>query len=337
MKKTTKILAVILAMITLMSFFSIMSGAINSKSSAKELLDYYEDCIIKTSAKEDIIKSRNFYKDQYTPDFSSLKGEDLEDTKVYFEEESPYNTFWYEMEYDAYFYGDAYGKDYDGRSEFIDYFSIKRDIRNFNLKFKKSEYSKEKNGDVNIVFTYIYPDYYTDEESHDAVLTYNIVISKDGYLKSYSEKTVTEFYEYSVNGNSYKITWKMLDIYKFSYKKVAVKDIKLSEEKIVLKKDEYMDVTPIIKPSDATFKDVYIYIDYEVADYYIYSDGTIEVSAMGPGETVMEVYTYDGDLCATCEVVVEYTFFERIGYFFETLFEDIRLFFEELSYGSEEY
>ena len=86
MKKTTKFLAVVLAMITMLSSFSIMSSAISSKSTAKELLDYYEDCIIKISAKEDIIKAESTYKTKEIADYSTLKGEDLEATKAENEE-----------------------------------------------------------------------------------------------------------------------------------------------------------------------------------------------------------------------------------------------------------
>lgn len=64
MKKTTKIFSIISAVIVLMSSFSVMSGAINGKSSAKELLDYYEDCIIKTSAKEDAVRASETYKNE---------------------------------------------------------------------------------------------------------------------------------------------------------------------------------------------------------------------------------------------------------------------------------
>jgi len=81
MKKITKILALFMTAIVLMSSFSIMSGAISSKSSAKELLDYYENCIITTSAKEDVVKANEVYKVRSTANYSSLQGEDLEATK----------------------------------------------------------------------------------------------------------------------------------------------------------------------------------------------------------------------------------------------------------------
>ncbi len=334
MKKTTKILAVILAMITLMSSFSIMSGAINSKSSAKELLDYYEDCIIKTSAKEDVVMAKNVYKYKATADYSSLKGKDLEETKKDNEEWEYCTGKWETSKYNLYYFCDSHGLDYDGRSEFVDAFSIKRDIRAYELKFKSAKYSKADNGDVTLKFVYTYTD---DYMSGKATMTYTVKINKNGYLKSHAINDVYSYEEYSIEENPYKVKAERVDESTFTYSKVDAKSIELSENEVNLGKDGECTVTATVKPGNATFKDVYCVSDnWEVADAYVDENGEINIYAMGPGETTVDVFAYSGDVVETINVEVKYTFFENIAYFFESLTWKIQDFFWNLFYGYEE-
>ena len=334
MKKTTKILAVILAMITLMSSFSIMSGAINSKSSAKELLNYYEDCLIKTSAKEDIIQGKYIWKTKETADYSPLKGKDLEETKA---ENEIWNSFtgeWVEDTYNKYYHGDAYKEYYwEGRSEFIDFFSIKRDIRRYGLEFKSAKYSKAKNGDVTLEFVYL-----SGYEDVDITRTYTVKIDKNNYVKSYSIKRFENNTYPSVEGTRYPVTYESVDTYSFVYNKVKVKDIELSENRIVLGKDEECYITATVKPDNATYKGVYTSddIDTYVANCGVFDEGVIQVWANGEGETSFEVYAYGGEAIATVEVVVEYTIFERVAELFENLYYDIYWFFYDLFIGFED-
>jgi len=334
MKKTTKILAVILAMITLMSSFSVMSGAINGKSSAKELLNYYEDCIIKTSAKEDAIKAKNTYKYKDTPDYSSLKGEDLKETKKQNEEWGVCTGKWEKSTYECYYFGDSYGLEYEGRSEFVDFFSIKRDIRRFELKFKSAKYSKAENGDVTLNFVYTYTDEYMLGK---ATRAYTVKISKGGYLKSHTVEEVYTVERFSLEENPYTVKTECIETYSFTYNKVDAKSIELSENNVVLGKDEEYIVTATVKPGNATFKDVYIEsADWEVADAYVDENGEIYIYAMGPGKTTIDVCAYSGGVVETIEVEVKYTFFENIAYFFESLTWKIRDFFWNLIYGYED-
>lgn len=339
MKKFTKVLALFLTVIVLMSSFSIMSGAISAKSSAKELLDYYEDCIIKTSAKEDVVKVENNYKGRETADYSSLKGEDLETTKADNEEWGYYTGEWTEDNYSLYFYCDAYEDYYwEGRSEFVDYFSIKRDIRRMGLKFKSYKYSEAKNGDVTVTFVYTY----TDEvvENYTSTWTYTVKINKSGYLKSYSVKKVSNNVEYSFEDNLYKVTHESIDTYTFVYNKVKVKSIELSENRVVLGRDEEYVITVEVGPENATYKDCYINwdaTDIDVADCYgVDDDGTLTVHANGPGTTSFDVCAYGGDVVKTVEVVVEYSVIDYIAEFFANTLNEIRWFFMDLFYGFEE-
>ncbi len=347
MKKTTKLLAVILALITLMSSFSIMSGAISSTSSAKELLDYYENCIITTSAKEDIIKADTAYKSRDIADYSALKGEDLEATKKDNEDWEIYTGKWDGYTGVQYFHGDAYEDWYfDGRSEFIDYFSIKRDIRRYELKFRSAKYSKADNGDVTLTFNYLYGYDTEDVET----IRYTAVINGNGYLKSFNKKTVGDFTVESVEFNPYTVKYEAVDTYNFVYNKVDAEAIEVPEKTIVLGKDEEYKLDVTIKPHNATFKDAYIDAensDWDVADWYEDEKGAFYIYAVGPGKTTFDICTYSGDVVETVEVIVEFTFFERITHFFtnlrneitwffEGIFDEITWFFEDLFY-TEDY
>ncbi len=335
MKKITKALALFLTVIVMLSSFGIMSGAISSKSTAKELLDYYEDCIITTSAKEDVVKTNEVYKYKDYADYSSLKGEDLEATKADNEEWEMFENKWYEDSWTTYFFCDAYEEYYsEGRSHFIDYFSIKRDIRRYALDFESVKYSEAQNGDVTITFVYDYND--EVDENYTSTWTYTVKINKNGYLKSYSIKVASKDTEYSIENNPYTVTYERVDTFSFVYSKVDVKDIELSENDIVLGKDEECYVTVTIKPDDATFKDIYINydsMDWDIADCYVEEDGSILVYAMGPGETTFDVCSYTGGVIETVKVTVEYTFFERIIDFFADVIYEIRWFFFTVFFG----
>lgn len=325
MKKTTKILALLMSVIVLMSSFSILTGAVSAKSSAKELLDYYENCIIKTSAKEDIVKADETYRVKSTADYSSLKGEDLEKTKEENEIFGYGDGMWHEEKITDFYYCDAY-KDYywEGRSEFVDCFSIKRDIRRSDLKFKSVKYSEADNGDITLVFVYLS----TFEGGTPTTWTYTLKIGKNNYLKSYSINRSEIFVEYSPGGNPYTVKNETTDIFRFTYNKVDVKSIELSENHIVMGKDDERMIYVTVKPDNATFKDFYINwddTDYGVADAEImYEEGCILVYATGgAGKTSFDVCSYTGGVIETVEIEVEYTFLELVKEFFETLLEEI--------------
>lgn len=322
MKKITKILALFLTVVVLMSSFSIMSGAISAKSSAKELLDYYENCIITTSAKEDVVKADEVFKVRSTADYSSLKGEDLEKTKEDNESFGYGDGIWNEEEFDMYYYCDAFEDYYwEGRSEFVDFFSIKRDIRRSDLKFKSVKYSKADNGDVTLVFVYT-SDF---EGGTPSKWTYTIKIGKNNYVKSYLLNIKESYVEYSIDGNPYTVNHETVDSFKFTYNKVDVKTIELSENDIVIGKDEERIITVTVKPDNATFKDFYIdweETEFDVADCEVLEDGTILVYATGSGKTSFDVCSYTGDAVETVNVTVEYTFAERVKEFFKNLWDE---------------
>ncbi len=321
MKKIRKTLALFMTLIVLMSSFSIISGAVSAKSSAKELLDYYENCIITTSAKEDVVKANEVYKVRSTADYSSLKGKDLEATKEDNDAFGYGDGMWHEDKFTEFYHCDPYEDYYwEGRSEFVDFFSIKRDIRRSDLKFKSVKYSKADNGDITITFVYL-----SEYEGGHSTWTYTVKINKNNYVKSYSIKKMEVYTEYSIEGNPYKVTHETIDTYSFVYNKVDVKAIELSENDIVIGKDEERIITVTVKPDNATFKDFYINWDeteYDVADAEINEDGTILVYATGSGKTSFDVCSYTGDVVETVNITVKYTFAELVKEFFENMWDE---------------
>lgn len=311
MKKTFKFLALFLAVIVMMSSFGIMASAISSSSSMKEILNFYESQIISLSAKESVIKAVNEYTLSSEPDVSGLTSADANATKeLYSYEETG--------EAPIYFFGDSNREEYvDGRSQLIDFFSIKRDIKRYDLVSKNAKYSKDKNG-VSTV-TLVYLEQFDDGET---VCTYTAKFDKNGYILYYRLKQVSEYEAESVRGKNITISEIVDDIYTFNYKQTGVKSMELSEDSVELKAGEEVVITAIVKPENATFKGVYAETDdFEIADCYVEDDGEIHIIGEKSGKTTIRVYTYDGDISAECEVVVKSaSFFDKIIEFFRSLF-----------------
>lgn len=311
MKKTFKFLALFMSVIVMMSSFGIMASAISSSSSMKEILNFYESQIISLSAKESVIKAVNEYTLSSEPDVSGLTSADANATKeLYSYEETG--------EAPIYFFGDSNREEYvDGRSQFIDFFSIKRDIKRYDLVSKNAKYSKDKNG-VSTV-TLVYLEQFDDGET---VCTYTAKFDKNGYILYYRLKQVSEYEAESVRGKNITISEIVDDIYTFNYKQTGVKSMELSEDSVELKAGEEVVITAIVKPENATFKGVYAETDdFEIADCYVEDDGEIHIIGEKSGKTTIRVYTYDGDISAECEVVVKSaSFFDKIIEFFRSLF-----------------
>ncbi|MBE6783172.1 MAG: hypothetical protein E7536_04100 [Ruminococcaceae bacterium] len=320
MKKMTKIMAVLLSVVVFASVFAIVPSAISSTSSARDMLRFYEQSNIDTSAKEDVIKAENYATYEVVADFSSLTADDVKATI----DEYEWEDFYLEEEYDYYFYGDAY-KDYyvDGRSEFVDFFSINRDIKRWDLTYKSAKLSESRNGDK--TFTFVCVEDLGDGDTN--TLTYTAVIAKNGYIKSYTLKQVSKIAFESAFGKTFTVTDTIVDTYKFVYKTVNATGIELSANYVELKKDEEVYITPYVSPDNATYKGVYAFSnDCDVADVYVDGDGDVCIYATGRGSTIVEVYSYDGDFLAECEVVVTYTFWDMIVAFFERIFSIFLIF-----------
>ena len=317
MKKISKFLAIFLVMATLFSMCGMMAGAISSSSSKNDMLKYYEDCIVKT-AKRGLIKVENTWKYTFKGDYSKLSPKDAEETKALNDE--IYGDDIFNETLISYYYGTS-DKDYyiDDQPDTVWMFSVKRRIQEFDLTFKSAKLTTASNGDVTIVFNLI--EKWDDGEN---VITITTKTAKDGCLKYFATKQESEFIDYSVDGVEYPATDISEDIYKVKYKKIPVKSITLSETAVTMGYNEEYTIAVTVNPSDASFKDVYCDFNGEwVADYSVNDDGTITLYATEPGTSTLEVYSYDGNIKAECEVTVKFTFFQLIMKFFRDMFNSL--------------
>lgn len=322
MKKISKILSVFLVAVTLFSMCSMVAGAISSSSSKSEMLTYYENCL-KTTAKKGLIKVDNKWTYKYSADYSGLSARDARETEALNKEY--YGDNGIEETSVGYYYGTS-DKEYyiEGLPDTVWMFSVKRRIEEFDFTFKSAKLTTASNGDVTIVFT-------LEEkwEDYSNKITITTKTSKAGLLKSFVMKQEGKYYDISVDGKEFPATDVSVDTYKITYRKVPVKSIALSETSVTMGYQDSYTISVTVNPTDATCPGFYCIIPGEddgewVANYEVNDDGTITLNAIDAGTVTLEVYSYDGHKKATCEVTVEFTFFDMIAKFFADLFESIR-------------
>lgn len=322
MKKFSKFLSVLLVVVMAFSLCSVMAGAISSTSSKNEMLTYYENCL-KTTARKGLIKVDNTWKYKITGDYSGLSERDAKETAELNAE--IYGTDWNVEETTQYYYGTS-EKDWyiDDQPDTVWMFSIKRRIQEFDFNFKSAKLTTAKNGDVTITFNLT-----ETWEGGSNKITITTKTSKSGLLKSFVMKQDSKFTDFSVKGDEYPMTENTSDTYIVTYKKIPVKSISLSDTAVTLGYGESCTISVSFNPADATYQDVYCWVDGEetnemIANCEVNDDGTITITALEAGTTKLNVYSYDGDKEATCEITIEFTFFDMIAKFFRDLFESIR-------------
>ena len=129
------------------------------------------------------------------------------------------------------------------------------------------------------------------ESSDPEVLT----VDEDGFYKgrAVSDKPVTVTGTYVYNGREYSDTC-------LFYVRKPVKSVKLSEETMTMNPGESRTLEPLVKPADATFKDVYWFSTDE--SIVTVEDGV--VTAVAPGQAGVYVITLDGNYKKTCRIEV---------------------------------
>ena len=311
MKKVSKLLATLLAVIVFASAFAITPSAVGPSSTAKEMLDYYEKCVIDTSAKEDVIKINAVGIDKTEADFSTLSDADIVATVV----ESDWRDSYSDWEEVHYLYGDDYTDYYvNGRSEFIDDFSIKRTIKRKDLTFKSAKLTEGNNGAKTLKFVY------TQIVSGGYINTITITVKLDGngYLKTYKIKQIANFPFRSAYGNMAKVVRTIDETFTFEYKEVDVEGIELSKNSIRINEGNEYKLKAVVSPENATFKAVYAKSANEnIAECTVEDDGSILVTAVGEGTTTIKVYTWDGEFLDECKVTVKLPFMASFTEFFE--------------------
>ena len=316
MKKVSKLLALFLAVIVMMSSFSIMPSAISSSSSKEEILAYYEKCLRKISEKEDFVKAEYTHKETsvlYSEGLSEKEQKELSDLYNYERK----------TERNRYFHGDAYEEYFvNGRSEFTNYFSINRSIQNGSLIFKKATYKSASNGEATVTLVCEKSDYIPPQ------YTYTVKIDKNGYIKSLTLKVdaALEFESVPPTIEGFLVKQTVVDTYKFVYRKVAVTGIGLPKTHIRLAKDKEYALEPIIYPLTATYQDFYVeVIDTDIVNSDYDENGNPYIYGVGLGTTTVKLYTYDGEYMAELEVTVtDGSFFDAIIDFFRSIFEFFR-------------
>ena len=130
------------------------------------------------------------------------------------------------------------------------------------------------------------------ESSDPEVLT----VDEDGFYKgrAVSDKPVTVTGTYVYNGHEYTDTC-------LFYVRKPVKSVKLSEETMTMNPGESRTLEPLVKPDDATFKDVFWFSTDE--SIVTVEDGV--VTAVAPGQAGVYVITLDGNYKKTCQIDVK--------------------------------
>lgn len=311
MKKTKKLLAVLLAGIMLFAMFSVSASA--KAMSKSEVVKFYHSILEKTAENNKVILVKNTWKSRDIADFSGLSGRDLKKTM---EEYSYCDGEWYEEKVDSYLYGVTNEYEDADETEIYYWFDIKSKME-YGYTVKSAKYADNK-----IVILLEYKDEYDETCVETSKITAEL--GSSNVLKKITITDHSEWQENSVKKDiPFMVEFDMVDTYTFVYDKVPAKTLKLSEKELTLGYKGRVELTYTIGPENASYKGVYV----EVGDNDVFTpiwayeeNGKIVVEAMSEGSGIVEVYTYSGDLVATCDVTVEYTFMEKIRSIFDNFF-----------------
>lgn len=314
MKKASKLLAVILAGIMLFSIFTVSASA--KAMTKSEVVKFYHSILKETAEKNKIILIKCDSKEKDSADFSGLSGLDLKLTKKQY---SYCNGLWREESDSVYHYGVSDEFEEAVYTGIYYAFSLEWAL-DWGYNINTATYSDDK----------IVIELEDDQEFHDIIkLT---VYLKNNVISKITKEVFEEYYDsYSVIKDiPFEVTYEGNYTYTFKYDKIPAKSLTLSETNITLGYGDVAELSYTVGPENATFKDVEPYAVFDenetlIAYAYI-EDGKLYVEACNEGTGILEVYTMSGDVCETCEVTVEYTFFDRI----RSIFDNILFWFEVL-------
>ncbi len=306
MKKANKLLAVLLAGIMLFGMFSV---SVSAKEMTKaEVVKFYHALLKKTAENHKVVMAKNDWKTRDTADLSGLSGRDLKKTQKDYE---GYDGQWYEESSEGYYYGITSEYEETEDTEIYSMFNIANEIE-WGYTVKTATYKDSK-----IVIELVEDEPYYDYQK----ITINL--TKNNGIKSIKKESYEEWEDYSSLKNiPFTVTYEVVDVYTFVYDNVPAKSLTLSEEYITLGYNETVEITYTVGPENASFKGVYADVgcnDVFTPIWAYEEDGKIIISALGEGSGIVEVYTYSGDLVATCQVTVEYTIWERIRSIFDMI------------------
>ncbi len=302
-----KLLAVLLAGIMLFSIFTISVSA--EEMTASEVVKLYHSILKETAEKNKLIQVSEDYEYNFAADLSDLSGLDKKLTEELF-------TIVDEMDVfdDGVFYYNGVCGEYEdpAESEIYETYNV-ADYLEWGYTVKTASYS-----DNTIVIVL------EDSEEYYESMTITVELADDNVIEKITEETYSEILTESlIKKIPFTVTFETKNIYTLAYEEVPVTSLTLSETNITLGYEGVAEITYTVGPENASYKDVYV--DVGVNDVFTpvwayVEDGKIIIEALSEGAGIVEICTYSGDVIATCEVTVEYTFWDRIRSIFDNMF-----------------
>ena len=308
MKKVKRLLAFLLAGIMIFSMFSVSASA--KEMTKAEVVKFYHTLLKKTAENHKIVMTKCDCKTRYTSDFSGLSGRDLKRTQKDFADN---NGQWLTDTYENYYYGVIGEYEEAEDTSLYSAFNILLEIEWEGYEVKTATYK-----DNQIVIEL------EEDSSYYCYKKITVNLTKNKGIRSIKEETYEEWEDYSsIRSIPFKTTYENIDTYTFVYETVPAKSLTLSETDITLGYKETAEISYTVGPENASFKGVEVYDAYDENDNSVAlvyeEDGKIIIEAIDEGTGIVEVYTYSGDLVATCQVTVEYTVWERIRSIFDMI------------------
>ena len=315
MKKTSKLFSILLAAIMLFSIFSISVSA--EEMTTSEVVKLYHSILKETAEKNRLIQVSEDYEYKFKADLSGLSGLDLKLTEDLFTAVDDMDV----LDDGVYYYDGVCGEYEDpAESEFYQQYNV-ADYLGWGYEVKTASY-----GDNTIVIVI------EDSEEYYESMTITVELAEGNIIKKITEETYSEIQAESlIKRIPFTVFFETKNTCTLAYEEVPATSLTLSETNITLGYNDVAEITYTVGPEDATFKDIYVYDalneDYETIAWTYEEDGKIIIEACAEGTGTIEVCTVSGDVLATCEVTVEYTFWDRICVVFEEMFSWLGLFF----------
>ncbi len=304
-----------MAGIMLFSIFSISASA--EEMTASEVVRLYHNILKETAEKHRLIQVGEDYEYNFETDLSGLSGLDLKLTEALFTAVDNMD-----ISDDGVYYYDGVCGEYEdpAESEFYETYNV-ADYLEWGYEVKTASYS---NNTIVIVIEST-EEYYESE-------TITVEIAEGNVIKKITEETYSEIpAESLIKKIPFTVVFETKNTYTLNYEEVPATSLTLSETSVTLGYEDTAEITYTVGPEDASFKDVYVYDayneDYETIAWTYEEDGKIIIEAVSEGAGIVEVQTVSGEVVATCEVTVEYTFWDRIRSIFDNMFSWFNLFF----------
>lgn len=310
-----KLLSVLLAGVMLFSIFTISASA--EEMTASEVVKLYHSILKETAEKHKLIQASEDYEYKFTADLSELSGLDLKLTEELFAAVDGMDV----LDDGVYYYNGVCSEYEDpAESEFYETYNI-ADYLEWGYEVKNASYV-----DNTIVIVIESAEEYYESE------TITVELADGNIIKKITEETYAEIpAESLVKKIPFTVVFETKNAYTLTYEEVPATSLTLSEASVTLGYEDIAEITYAVGPDDASFKDVYVSDvyneDYEAIAWAYEEDGKIIIEAVDEGTGILEVYTVSGDILATCEVTVEYTFWDRIRSIFDDMFAWLGFFF----------